>query len=237
MAEHEQIGLALDVGEVELRGPADSVERDLPYRLELVAQAADLRLRGRLVEAADADVDRMDRATADDFEDLVAELLHPQALLDDLAVVGRHLDRARVAEEVRGVQHVDMQRVALDPLSAVEQPAQVANRPLVDRDPARVLHRTDRAGLVGDRADAANPRGDVGRLGEGTPAQQGLEEARRLIDPQLDVDDLGAVDLHIHRTLALDAREVVGADRARALGFAHSSLASLNAGAAALNVR
>ncbi len=35
-------------------------------------------------------------------------------------------DGVRVAEEVRGVQQVDVQRVALDPLAAVEQPPQRA---------------------------------------------------------------------------------------------------------------
>ncbi len=84
--------------------------------------------RGRAVEAADADVDRVDLAAADDRHQGVAGLLHLQALFDDLAVVARHLDGARVAEEVRRVQHVDVQAVALDPLAAVEQPAQVAQR-------------------------------------------------------------------------------------------------------------
>ena len=71
----------------------------------------------------------MDLAAADERHQRVAGLLHLQPLLDDLAVVARHLDRARVAEEVGCVQHVDVQRVALDPLAAVEQPAQVADRP------------------------------------------------------------------------------------------------------------
>ena len=41
-----------------------------------------------------------------------------------VAVVARHLDGAVVAEEIRRVQHVDVQRVALDPFAAIEQPAQ-----------------------------------------------------------------------------------------------------------------
>ena len=41
------------------------------------------------------------------------------------------LDRVLAAEEVRRVQQVDVQRVALDPLAAVEQPAQRRTR--VDR--------------------------------------------------------------------------------------------------------
>ena len=215
------------------------VERDLARPLERLAPAASSSARvGSAVEAADADVDRMDLAPADHRHQRVAGLLHLQALLDDLAMVARHLDRARVAEEVGRVQHVDVQRVALDPLAAVDQAAQVADRAVVDRDAAGVLHRPHRAHLVGDRADAADPRGDVGRLGERAAAQQRLEEARRLVDAQLDVDDLAALEPHVHRALALDAGEVVGADRARALSARScASPASRNAGAPALNVR
>ncbi len=90
------------------------------------------------------------------------------------------------------MEHVDVQGVALDPLAAVDEAAQVANRPLVDRDPAGVLHRPHRAHLVGDGADPADPGGDVRRLGECAPAQQRLEEPRRLVDAQLDVLDVAA---------------------------------------------
>ena len=66
------------------------------------------------------------------------------------------------------MQQVDVQRVTVDPLPAVQQPAQ--RRQLrVDRHPARVFDRIAGADLVGDRADAADPRGDVGRLGVGAP--------------------------------------------------------------------
>ena len=40
------------------------------------------------------------------------------------AVVAGELDGAGVAHEVGGVQEVDMERVALDPLAAVQQPTQ-----------------------------------------------------------------------------------------------------------------
>ena len=54
-----------------------------------------------------------------------------------------------------------------------------------------------------------------GRLGELAAAEERLEEARRLEDPQLDVLDRVAVELDGHRALALDAREVLRHDRAR----------------------
>ena len=175
----------------------------------------------RPVKAADAHVDRMHLAAADRRHQRVPGLLHLESLLDDLAVVARHLDRARVAEEVGSVEHVHVQAVALDPLAAVEQPAQIADRAVVDPHPTRVLDRPRRAHLIGDRADAADPRGEIGHLGERAPAQERLEEARRLVQAELDLAHLAALEPHVHAALALDAREVVGPDRARAASLAH----------------
>jgi hypothetical protein len=151
-------------------------------------------------------------AAADESDDRVASLLHAEAALDDLAVVARHGDRALVPEEVRRVQHEHVQGVALDPLAAVDQPAQRADL-LVDGDAAGVLHRGARAHLVRDRADPADACGDVGRLGVAPAAQQGLEEARWLVDAQLDLIHVAVSDANVHCALALHAREVVGLDR------------------------
>ena len=98
-------------------------------------------------------------------------------------MVARHRDGVRVAEEVGRVQQVDVQRVALDPLAAVEEAPQRAELS-VDDHAERVLDRVHGAHLVGDRTDAADPRGDVGRFAEGAAAQERLEEARRLEDRQ-----------------------------------------------------
>ena len=111
------------------------------------------------------------------------------------------------------MEHVDVQRVALDPLAAVEEPAQHADR-LGHLDAAEVLHRVDGAHLVRDGADAADAGGDVGRLAERAAAQERLEEPRRLEDPELDVLDPAVAEADGHRALALDAGEVVGPDRA-----------------------
>jgi hypothetical protein len=64
----------------------------------------------------------MDRATADQVHDLVSDLLELESSLHLGRVVAGHVDHAFVAEEVRRVQQVDVQRVALDPLAAVQQP-------------------------------------------------------------------------------------------------------------------
>ena len=140
-------------------------------------------------------------------------LLQRQPALDGRGRVPGQLDGAVVAEEVGRVEHVDVERVALDPLAAVEEAAEHPDR-LGQLDAADVLDRVDRARLVGDRADPADPGGDVRRLEEGAAAQERLEEARRLEDPQLDVLDRAVPEPHRHRALALDAGEVVGLDRA-----------------------
>ena len=69
----------------------------------------------------------MDLAPPDDAHELVAGLLELQRPLDDLAVIARHLEAVGVPEEVRRVQHEDVQRVALDPLAAIEHPPQRAH--------------------------------------------------------------------------------------------------------------
>ena len=63
-----------------------------------------------------------------------------RALVDDAGVVAGELDRALVAEEVGCVEHEDVQRVALDPLAAVEEPPQRAQL-AADLDAAGHLHR------------------------------------------------------------------------------------------------
>ena len=53
-----------------------------------------------------------------------------------------------------------------------------------------VFHSVDRAGLVGDRADATYPGGYVRNLGESPSLEERLVEARRLEDLELQVDDV-----------------------------------------------
>ena len=157
----------------------------------------------------------MHLATADDRHHLVARLLQRERLRDEVGIVARELDRALVAEKVRRVEHEDVQRMALDPLAAVEEATQRAQL-ASDLDAARLLHRLHGAHLVRDRADAADAGGDVRRLRERAAAKEGLEEARRLVDVELDLVDPAVLDLDEHRALAFDARQVVGLDRLRA---------------------
>ena len=170
------------------------------------ASASQVGDGGRLVEAADAHVDGVDRAAAEHVQDVVAHLLELQPALDDVAVIPGQLDRALVAEKVGRVEQVDVQHVALDPLAAVEQAAQ---RPhlRVDGDPAGVLDRLAGTHLVGDRADPADARGDIGQLRVRAPAEECLEEARGLEDAQLHVGDHALPYHDVHTPFAFDPRQ------------------------------
>ncbi len=137
------------------------------------------------------------------------------------------------------MQEVDVESVALDPFPAVEEPPELSEG-AVDPDPEGPLEGVARAHLVGDGADPADPRGDVGGLGVVAPPQERLEEPGRLEDPQLDLLDRPVADADAQRALPLDSREVVHGDRSfrhGASSFSAASPAARNAGAIALNVR
>jgi hypothetical protein len=213
LRQRHELVVALVVGEVEARGDAHRLERDLPRALERLHELCELALARHAVPAADAYVDRMDLTTPDDRHHPVPCLLELERAGDEVGVVAGELDRALVAEEVGRVEHVDVQRVALDPLAAVEETPQRLEL-TTDLDAADLLHRMTGAHLVRDRADAADPRGDVRRLREAAAAQEGLEEARRLVDVEFDVGDATVLDHDPHGALALHAGEVVGRDDA-----------------------
>src|SRR6516225_9589191 len=118
------------------------------------------------------------------------------------------MDCAFVAEEIGRVQHVDMKRVALNPLAAVNQPPQRAQW-AVDANAACVLHRVDSAHLVGDWTDSADARGDIWRFGKVASAEKCFEEAGRLKNFKFNASDFAFFDLYPHRALAFDTREVI----------------------------
>lgn len=112
-------------------------------------------------------------------------------------------DHVGFAEEVRCVQHVDVQRLALDPLSAVQQTAQGGRLSVYD-DAARVLDGTAGTHLVGDGTDPADAGGEVGWLRVRSAPEEGFEEPRRLVDLEPRLDDGAVVDPQVQRGLALD---------------------------------
>ena len=136
-AQRDELEVLLEVGARQAGRPCHRLARELPGHLELLDDRGQLRARGGAVEAAEADVDRVDLAPADDAHQRVARLLELQRALDDPAVVARHRERAVVAEVVGAVQEEDVEGVALDPLAAVQEPAQ-------RRAPARAPRRRRR---------------------------------------------------------------------------------------------
>ena len=216
VAQRHELVVLLEVGEGERRRERHRLEREVESALEPLLDRPQLLARRHAVEAADPHVDRVDLAAAHERHEVVADLLQLERLLHGVAVVLRHVDGALVAEEVGRVEHVHVERVRLDPLAAVEEPPQGAQR-TGHADAARRLHRVDRAHLVRDGADPADPRRDVGHLGERAPPQERLEEAGGLVDAQLHVGDAAALQLDGEAALALDARERVDDDRLRGL--------------------
>ena len=206
IAQRDERVVLLVVGEVEAGDPADGLQRVVAGLFEAGGERGQLAPGGHPVEATDLHVDRVDRPPAHQLDELVAGLLQPQATLEGGPLEGRQLDGVGQAEEVGGVQHVHVQRVALDPLAAVEEPPQLLEGP-VHGHAAGVLDRPAGAHLVGDRADAADAGGQVGRLGVGPAPEEGLEEARRLVDAHLHVDDLPVAGLDVHGPFAFDTGE------------------------------
>src|SRR6478672_8179595 len=116
----------------------------------------------------------MNGTTTHRLEDRVARLLQCEAALDDVAVVLSQRDGIRTAEEVWRVQQVDVQCVAGDPLTAVEQLPQ--RRDLGrDLDAADLFDRLPCTRLIGDGADPADARGQVTHLGVLPSTKERLE--------------------------------------------------------------
>ena len=84
---------------------------------------------GRAREAADADADRVDRPAAERRDRIwLPVFLSASAALDEPRWSRASSMALAIAEEVGRVEQVDVERVALDPLAAVQQPAQRADR-------------------------------------------------------------------------------------------------------------
>lgn len=156
LGQSEQVVVTTGVRELEAGHPTDGLGRVVPGLAQPIGQRAQFGRDRDAVEATEADIDRMDRPAAQQFEDRVAGLLEPKAAFDVGAPGACEVDGAVAAEEVGRVEKVDVQRLALDPFAAVEQSAQRRQLPVHD-DAAGVLDRSASAHLVRDRADPAHP--------------------------------------------------------------------------------
>lgn len=177
------------------------------------------------MEASDPDVDGVDGPAPEQFDHGVAGLLQAQSALDVVQMRAGQTDHVVFAEEVRCVQHVDVQGLALDPLAAVQQAAQ-GSQLSVDDHAARVLDGTTGAHLVGDGADPADAGGEIGRLRVRSSPEEGLEEPRWLVDLESRLDDGAVVDPQVQRGLTLDTgeggdAELLGPELGPGRGIAH----------------
>src|SRR5208337_3415044 len=121
----------------------------------------------------------MSGAATQNLQQSVADLLQAQSSLDLLGVVSRHGDGALVPQEIRRVQKVDVQGVALNPFATIEQAAQGTN--LRRRSNSQGgFNGVHRAHLVCHRADAADASYNVWNFLKGATAKKGFEEPRRL---------------------------------------------------------
>src|SRR5579871_3702125 len=102
--------------------------------------------------------------------------------------------------------------MALDPLSAVEQATQGAQRTL-HPDAASVFDSMDCTHLVGHGTDTADTRRNIRRLGIGPAPQERLEEARRLEDLKVHLLHAARFETNRERPFTLDAGQVVHLDR------------------------
>jgi hypothetical protein len=204
IAEGQHLVVDREIREVKRRDPADRVERSLKRDAELCGQLSQVGQGRDRVETADPDVHWVDRPTAKRLHDRVARPPEQKATFDKASMIASHLDRTGVTQEVWRMQHINVQSVTRDPLSAVQLPAQIG-KGAFHCGSAGGLDREVRARLIGDWAYPAHSGRNVGRFGIRPPPQERLEETRRLVDFEPDILDPLAGNAHAQRTLTFDA--------------------------------
>ena len=110
--------------------------------------------------------------------------------------------------------------MAMDPLAAIQRPAK-CNQFWINADSAGILDRIAGAELIGDRADAADPRGEIRRFGVGAATQERLEKTRWLVDVELDAFGHAVAQFNVQGTLAFNSGQRTHANSAG--GLAHSA--------------
>ena len=195
-----------EVWEVERRQPASGFDSGLQPPLEVRDQGRQLITARSSIEPADGDVDRVNGSAAEHLQQLVAMFLQPQAAIHFVRKIFGHVDAAVVSQKIRSVQQMDVQRMALDPLAAVQQPPQPPNV-FCDFDAQRRFESMHRTHLIRDRADAADACGDVRHLLQLAASQQSLEQPRWLEDRELHLLDAVSHQPHEESSLAFDASQ------------------------------
>ena len=160
----------------------------------------------------------MDFLAAEDLDDFLAELAQADAGAGEVGVGGDQAEDVALRrrgvpaeQEVRRAQVEEAQRMALDDLAEVHQPAQLVGggRDVDGHDGVAGLGRGEQ---VADGADAADARGDAGHFAVG-PAFAELLESAEFHDVE---DGVGHVARVVHENadlgVALDAGDGVDDD-------------------------
>ena len=211
VAQRDEFVIPLVIWEIELGDEPHHVQGRVARPFQIFDHRPQVAFRRHFVETADLDVDRMNFTAAHHGHDVVADLLEPQRGANEIAVILRHVDCTVVTEEVRRMQHVDVEHVAFDPFATIEKPAQLAQRS-VNLDTENLLHRVHRTHLVGHRADTADASRDVGCFHIGTAAQKRFVETRRFKDPEFCSLHSAIANDHLECAFALHAGEIVYLD-------------------------
>ncbi len=201
------VGL-VKVRKLQCCGPGDGVDGVLQGIGEIVTQCVEGAGARRGGKAADANADRVNGPPAEAFDQRIAGFFHFESAFDKVFVIDRHGHRAVVAEKIGCVEHKHMQRVALDPLSAVQQPAQRSNGG-GGCHAESVFQGPHGAHLIGDGADAADTGDDIGYFFNGAVSQEGFEVARGFENIQFRFDHLVVFDLEVKAAFSFDAGEQV----------------------------
>src|SRR5271157_2001455 len=101
MAESHELVVADKFRKREARCPAQRFDRLIARMLQRLGRRRQFGAARNSIEPADARIYRMDLATSEQTQELIAGLLERQRALHRVAMIARHRDRIRVAEEVR----------------------------------------------------------------------------------------------------------------------------------------
>ena len=150
----------------------------------------------------------MHGAAAHRVADVVGQLFHPQRAQHHFRVRAHQRDHRFHLQEIRRRQEVGVQDVGLQ-RGAVDQQLAQQYGLLGDRQAQGLLGGLQRSQLVPQRADAADARGDDGRLVEAAPLEQRLEVARGLDDVELRLLQNAVLHVHDDVAVAFDAGQVL----------------------------
>src|SRR3989339_610007 len=122
-----------------------------------------------------------------------------------------HLYCIWVAEKIRRMQHIHVEYMTFDPLTAVNKPAQ-GTKLAINFYFKCVFHCMYCTHLIGDRADTADAGCYIGGFVEITSTQECLKETRRFEYLEFDIYHRVVLYFYIKRTLAFNTGKIINFD-------------------------